>query len=64
MDKKCVKCGEGLVSCGATSTVGKFSAYKIYDGKMKALTQTNSELQPFVCSNCGYTEGTRSVRRN
>ena len=54
MEHLCPKCSTSLTKCVATSAVGKFSAVKL--PVKKFTTKESSELYPFVCSNCGYTE--------
>jgi predicted nucleic-acid-binding Zn-ribbon protein len=54
MEHLCPKCNTALTKCITTSTTGKFSAIKL---SVKYFTaKESSELFPYVCSTCGYTE--------
>lgn len=54
MERKCPKCSGILIKCVATSSMGKFCAVKL---PIKHFTtKESSELNPFVCLYCGYTE--------
>lgn len=54
MDHLCPKCKAVLTKCIATGVVTKFSATKLPEKVFT--TKETSQLFPFVCSNCGYTE--------
>jgi hypothetical protein len=54
MDKKCVKCDAVLVRCAATSAAVAFMAVK--EPVRYFTTKESSELHPYVCTQCGYTE--------
>jgi predicted nucleic-acid-binding Zn-ribbon protein len=54
MEHLCPKCNSIMTKCIATSTAGKFSAIKL---PVKNFTKKeSSQLFPFVCPICGYTE--------
>jgi predicted nucleic-acid-binding Zn-ribbon protein len=54
MEHLCPKCNITMTKCIATSAAGKFSAIKL---PVKSFTKKeSSELFPFVCSSCGFTE--------
>ena len=54
MERKCVKCDAVLTKCFATSSLGRFAAVKYPNKNFNA--KESSELFPYVCSKCGYTE--------
>ena len=55
VDKKCVKCKTVLTKCKAFAGGGKFAAYKEpYTDLQNRATET--EMHPYICSNCGYVE--------
>ena len=54
MEKTCAKCNAVLTRCVATSAAGKFSAIK--EPVKNFTNKESSELRPYVCADCGYTE--------
>lgn len=54
MDHLCPKCKNILTKCIATGVVTKLSATKLPEKVFT--TKESSQLFPFVCPNCGYTE--------
>lgn len=54
MEHLCPKCSSSLVKCVAkTGTTFNLTAYK-FPGKL--FDKNHSELFPYVCPVCGYTE--------
>lgn len=54
MEHLCTKCNSKLVKCvGKTGTMFNLTAYKF---PVKPFSKEYSELSPYVCPVCGYTE--------
>lgn len=54
MNYFCAKCNCKLTKCIAYGTMGHFTATKLPEKIFT--TKETSNLFPYVCSNCGYTE--------
>lgn len=54
LEHLCPKCKVVLIKCIATGVLGDFSATKLT--KKINTVKESSQLFPFVCSICGYTE--------
>lgn len=54
MSYLCPKCNVALTKCIATGVISKFSATRLPEKIFP--TKETSQLLPYVCPTCGYTE--------
>lgn len=54
MNNSCVKCNGILIKCIANGGIKNFTVTKLPEKVFT--TKETSNIFPFVCSNCGYTE--------